>query len=107
MGYIYLTPQRQAKEPEMTAILTVTIFAPGHGNGYQDAEMIVDLGRMIDALEAKGFHSDPIADTEEDEDRVVYTYRHVDTGQIIDVTVWDEAPAGFAPINALPLEILA
>lgn len=91
----------------MTDILTVTIFALPPATGFTDTELICDFGRMIDALEFHGFHSDPISGTEEDDDCVIHSFTNATTGQIIDVTVWDEAPEGFSPINALPLEILA
>lgn len=89
----------------MTA-LTVTIFALSPATGLTDTEIDTDLGRMIDALNIHGFVTDPISGTEEDDDRVIISFSNPTTGQIIDVTVWDEAPEDFSPINALPLAIL-
>lgn len=88
-----------------TDALTITIY-PTDGTDPQTIDLHVHFGRMIDALEAKGFRNDPISGVEEDDDQVIYSFYNA-AGQNIDVTRWDVTPDGFQPVNALPLEILA
>ena len=90
-----------------TDALTITIYPIGYTTDPQTVDLHVYFGRMIDALEAKGFRNDPISGVEEDDDQVIYSFYHAVTGQNIDVTRWDVTPDGFQPVNALPLEILA